>query len=389
MKKLVSIFLTAALAFGIVGCGSSSDTAQTTAAVETESQAEGSSQTAAQTEEAEGATKIIIDNEDNEVEIPTQIDRIVVTAWQLPAPLAVYLGSAEKIVGIAPESMAAAKNSVFSDVYPEILNASTAFYEGGTVNIEELLKLDPDIVIGPTGDMAASIRDVGIPVVSISTSKWGGDVVTTMGEWLKLFEDIFGESEVAEKVHAYTQQVQADIAQKVSALPKEEQKKIMFLFNYSEATISTSSNGHYGQAWSDYVGAIHAAQDAEGTNKVDINMEQVYSWNPDVILITNFNSALPEDLYTNAIGNDDWSSVNAVKNKEVYKMPLGWYRAYTPGIDVPVTLQWIAKTVYPELFADVDMEQVTKDYFSTYFSIELTDEQVDKIFNPPREAAAY
>lgn len=388
MKKVLSVFFAAVLTLGMAGCGSSSDSTQTTEGTTAASMVEAE---AADTSVGaqEGATKIIIDNEDNEVEIPTQIDRIVVTSWQLPAPLAVYLGGAEKIVGIAPESMAAAKNSVLSAVYPEILNASTTFYEGGVINIEELLKLDPDIVIGPTGDMAESVREVGIPVVSISTSRWGGDVVTTTEEWLKLFEDIFGESEVAEKVQEYNKKVQAEIAQRVSSLPEEEVKKVMFLFNYSADTISTPANGHFGQAWSNYVGAVHAAEGIDGTGQTTINMEQIYEWNPDVILITNFNSAQPEDLYNNTIGNYDWSSINAVKNQEVYKMPLGWYRSYTPGIDVPVTMQWIAKTVYPELFEDVDIEQVTKDYFSSCFSIELTDEQIDKIFNPPSAAGEY
>ncbi|MBQ9991197.1 MAG: ABC transporter substrate-binding protein [Lachnospiraceae bacterium] len=392
-KKLASIVLMLAISVGILGCTSTSDSGEkaqgTTAEVasETVTEAESSKEGSAQAEE--GATKIIIDNEGNEVEIPTQIDRIVVTAWQIPAPLTVYLGSAEKIVGIAPQSMAAAENSVLSVVYPEILNASTAFYDGSNLNIEELLKLDPDIVIGPTGDMAQSIRDLGIPVVSISTSRWGGDVVTTTEEWLKLFEDIFGENEIAEKVQEYNKKVQAEIEKRVSGLSEDEIKKVMFLFNYGEETISTPANGHFGQAWSNYAGAHHAAAEIEGTGQATINMEQIYEWNPDVVLITNFNSAQPEDLYNNTIGNYDWSSINAVQNKEVYKMPLGWYRSYTPGIDVGVTMQWIAKTIYPDLFADVDIEEVTKEYFSSCFGIELTDEQIEKIFNPPSAASAY
>ena len=70
-------------------------------------------------------------------------------------------------------------------------------------------------------------------------------------------------------------------------------------------------------------------------------------------------------------------------------MPLGWYRSYTPGVDTAITLQWVAKSVYPELFQDIDIEQVTREYFNNYFSIELTDEQLEKMFNPPREASAY
>ena len=97
---------------------------------------------------------------------------------------------------------------------------------------------------------------------------------------------------------------------------------------------------------------------------------------------------MPEDLYTNAIGNYDWSAINAVKNKEVYKMPLGMYRSYTPGADTPVTLLWLAKTAYPELFEDIDIIQETKTYYNEVFGITLTDDQAASIFAPAAEAGA-
>ena len=68
-------------------------------------------------------------------------------------------------------------------------------------------------------------------------------------------------------------------------------------------------------------------------------------------------------------------------------MPLGIYRSFTPGADTPVTLQWIAKTVHPELFEDVDIDQVTKDYFADVFNFEVGDEQLEKMYNPAREGA--
>ena len=111
-------------------------------------------------------------------------------------------------------------------------------------------------------------------------------------------------------------------------------------------------------------------------------MEQIYAWNPSTIFITNFTAAQPEDLYTNAIGNYDWSAIDAVQNEKVYKMPLGMYRSYTPGADTPVTLLWFAKITYPELFEDIDIIQETKDYYKEVFGLELTDDQAASIFAP-------
>ena len=115
-------------------------------------------------------------------------------------------------------------------------------------------------------------------------------------------------------------------------------------------------------------------------------MEQIYAWDPQVIFITNFNTYYPSDLYNNTVEGYDWSPVQAVKYKDVHKMPLGIYRSYTPGADCPVTLLWMAKATYPELFDDIDIIEEAKTYYKDVFGIELTDEQVKSIFEPAQSA---
>ena len=126
----------------------------------------------------------------------------------------------------------------------------------------------------------------------------------------------------------------------------------------------------------------------ETDNSVNVNMEQIYEWNPSVIFITNFTSAGPEDLYGNTVGNYDWSVVDAVKNQRVYKMPLGMYRSYTPGADTPVTLLWMAKTTYPEYFEDIDITEEAISYYKEVFGVELTADQVESIFAPAEEVGS-
>ena len=89
----------------------------------------------------------------------------------------------------------------------------------------------------------------------------------------------------------------------------------------------------------------------------------------------------------NTIDNADWGSVKAVQDGEVYKIPLGMYRWYPPSSDTPLMLEWFAKQMYPEKFEDVDMNTEVKEYYSEFYGIELTDEDVTTIFNPSREAA--
>jgi len=70
-------------------------------------------------------------------------------------------------------------------------------------------------------------------------------------------------------------------------------------------------------------------------------------------------------------------------------MPLGMYRSYTCGVDTPVTLLWMAKTVYPDLFEDIDVIAETQAYYQKVFDISLTEAQAKQIFAPSSEASAY
>ena len=373
-KKILSLILTGSLTLGLVGCQSTNNTTDESTKEETKVE--------------KAATKTVVDHAGVEVEVPTKIDRIVVgNTLPLAAALSVYLGGAEKIVGMHPASMGAAESGLLGEVYPEILEAETDFINGSDINIEQLLKLDPDIVIGVGAEQAEALRKAGIPAVTLSVSNWDYNVVETYDEWNDLFDQIFGESEVTERISEYSNKAYNLIQERVSTLAEEEKKKVLFLFNYDDESMTTSGPTFFGQYWCDATGAINVAQDSTEVGSISINMEQVYEWNPDVIIMTNFTSAQPEDLYNNAISGDDWSTVSAVKNGQVYKMPLGLYRTYTPGADTPVTLQWFAKTVYPELFEDINMEEVTKSYYKDYHNIDMTDDQIESMYNPSRDSA--
>lgn len=114
--------------------------------------------------------------------------------------------------------------------------------------------------------------------------------------------------------------------------PAAEAPKTLFLFQYGKDRIVTSGSHFFGQYWCDAVGARNVASSIRAQNQnAVITMEQVYAWDPDLIFITNFTPAEPQDLYRNAY--HDWKPVKAVREKQVFKMPLGTYRTFTPSAD--------------------------------------------------------
>lgn len=336
------------------------------------------------------ASKIVTDNDGNKVEVPDKVSRIAVAGiFPLPSVLAVYMGSASKLVAMSAPSMSAAKSGILGELFPEILKANTGFMKGGTINIEELMTLKPDVVFYSAGmkDWAKMFKSAGLPAIAVSPKKWNYNVLKTYDEWISLISKVVdsgmsGEKKSA-KISAYSKKNYSMIQKRVKNIPEGKRKKVLFLFNYDDKQMVTSGKNFFGQFWCDAVGAENAAGEIvlDNDNAV-ITMEQVYKWDPDVVVITNFTAAEPEDIYKNKIGGHDWSSVKAVKNHAVYKMPLGSYRSYTPSSDTPLTLLWLAQKVYPELFKNVDIEKETEAYYKNMFGVSLTNAQIKRMYAP-------
>ena len=375
LKKLAAVALGMAMVLGAAGCGNSA--------------AEDAEQNTETAESAESAgTRTVVDDTGVEVEIPEKLDRIVISSiLPLPSVYCFFRGSSEGLVGIHPSSMAAAENSYLTTVYPEITELDTSFVENGEINIEQLMKLEPDVVFysATNTDEREMYDNAGIKAIGFSTTLSDYNCIETFANWVDLLGQIFGDSDRAQEVIEYGRSVEAQVLEKTATLSDEEKPKVLVLFNYGDGTITTSGSNFFGEYWIEAAGGINVAAELNG--QPEINMEQIYAWNPDMIFITNFSSVLPEDLYNNTIEGDDWSNVKAVQEGQVYKFPLGMYRWFPPSSDTPLALMWLAKTIQPELFADTDIDQEIKDYYVKYYNVELTDDDLQVIYNPAREAA--
>lgn len=396
MKKALVVLLSLLLALSLLaGCGSKEEASEPEVNENETEQTEETEEPEEQEEAEIPAEVTVTDHAGREVTVPTNPQKVVVLdILPLPSVLTVYLDSCESILAMEPASMAAAKSGVLGQLYPEILNVNTEIMEGEDVNIETLVSLEPDLVYYNAGnaELAEKLENAELTAVGFSPTKWHFDAIKTFNEWIALLDQIYpGRAQGAEaKAADYANAVFSEVQEKTAGIPEEERQKVLFLFQYDENNMITSGVNFFGQWWCDAVGAVNAANEvaAEKSNAV-ITMEQVYNWDPDVIIITNFTPTQPQDLYDNAIGDDDWSTVKAVQDHRVYKMPMGTYRTYTPSVDTPLALEWLAQAVYPEIFSDVDVRADVKDYYKTLFGVELTDEQVETMFKPNNASGSW
>ena len=336
----------------------------------------------------QSATRTIVDHVGHTVHLPHTIERVVIASvWPLASVYCQMFGT-DKLVGLDPAIVSAAENSMLIKIAPDIGSIETGFSRNGSLNAEELLALDPDVVLYSSGVMEdyEIATQAGIPAVGFSLAIKDYNAVETIHTWIEQLAAVMGvEPEDNSKYVEFGRGIQRLVAERIATVPEEERPRTMVIHRYDNATLAVPGTGTWADYWITASGARNVAAENSGTPSV--SMEQIYSWNPDCIYITNFNDALPQDLYTNALGGHDWSSVKAVQNQQVKKVPLGIYRWYVTNTDSPLMLLWMAKQHHPELFADIDLDKTLADFYKEFYGLELTAEDIQSIWNPVREAA--
>ncbi len=107
-----------------------------------------------------------------------------------------------------------------------------------------------------------------------------------------------------------------------------------------------------------------------------MGLEQIYIWNPEVIIVNE------PRVKKKILKNRQWAALKAVIQKKVYQMPLGISRWGHPGsIEIPLSILWLSKKLYPDDFKEIDMVKETKNFYTIFFNYELSDSLAQDILS--------
>ncbi|MDR2259318.1 MAG: ABC transporter substrate-binding protein [Treponema sp.] len=335
-------------------------------------------------------TVLATDMTGRQVEVPAQPQRVI-TDRILPFPSTYFVGvrsDMSEVVAMHPASKSAAVNSMLNIMAPDIAKASTGIFNGDTPNIEEIMNLSPDLVFAYADLEGALVpyETAGITALGIrAASAAGGDSIETLRGWFEVLAYTGGDKarmdSIIEEGNAAKKMITDALA--ASAAPRPS---AVFIFSTTGNNLEIAGGNFFSEYWLKNSGADDpASRDFQGRKVV--NMEQLYAWNPDIIYITNFTPLQPDDIYQNTAIGQDWSSLKAVQNKRVHKVPLGIYRWFPPSGDTPLMLKWLAQKNHPGLFTYA-IEQEIKDYYKKHYAYDLKDDEVNFILNPAAAAAA-
>lgn len=359
MKRIAAILLAAVLLGGLVGCSKSPPKQQ-------------------------GETVSFTDSCGREVEIPKTITAIAPSGSLSTMILATI--APEYLVGVS-----STPSSAQAKYLPENLLRLPTFGQmyGGksTLNLESLLSASPQLIIdmGDKRDDTGSNLDAlqkrtGIPAIFIEADlPHMAEAYRTLG---KLLSD---KADRGEALAAFADR-SLEMAEKNAASISDEQRRTV-MYTTGTTGLNTNAAGSVQAQVIDIIGAENAIYTDTISNRMGgttINMEQLFNFDPDVIVMS------PGGPFATMATDSLWSQLRAVQNGDYYEIPAAPYNwmAEPPSINMLLGIWWLGNLVYPEVY-NYDVAEVAKEFYQLFWDYTLTDDEVTALLaNSTGKAAA-
>jgi iron complex transport system substrate-binding protein len=317
---------------------------------------------------APAAPRVIHYYGDRTATVPATVQRIA-CGWPAQNSILAMLGYGDRIVATTDVIKSV---PLFRKFVPSIDRAVYCF-SAGDVHMEELLKARPELIFVPRSMLGRLevARRMGIEVVVFKDNSLPALVERTLITGQILGPDAYRRALAYQR---YYDGNVARIRRVVERIPAGQRVRV---YHCLRDPWSTAGANSLVQDWMDLAGATNVAEpwfDRTGSNTV--NIEQVLKADPDVILAMNAESA--RQIRADA----RWSRMRAVKDNRVYVNPKGLFWWCRETTEEALQILWLAKTLYPERFRDVDMRAETKGFYRTFYGFSLTDAETDEILHP-------
>lgn len=367
MKRILCLILACAMLLPLLGCGAS-----------------------APAEEVQANT--VVDLLDREVAVPETVERVAAIAGPT-YEMVFMLGCADKIVMV---------KSGHTDSYPlaNLTNPNLKDMVGlsanpsSTVNIEDYLKQDIDLVVYYDNEIELKKFDAVDMAAVVATKNTGlmdsleeakaltiDEFIEKLTQPLDILSTALNDPEARAEYQTwrdYCDEKLRMVYERTKDIPMEDRKTV-----------------YWGNTWGEEIRSTYALKNRwfevnlaggqligpeENSNFPEVTAEQLFSWDPDIILVDN-HGGLPglvmESMYRE---NGKWSTLSAVQNKELHRIPAGVF-FLDKGSTTTLLVLWMATFLQPELFSDIDMIEEVKYYYSEFYEFELTDEQAQNVID--------
>ena len=273
----------------------------------------------------------------------------------------------------------------FGDTFNKLPSCGVGGPMAQAAEAEKILACNPDIVISEFEDVEKSNalqQQLGVPVITLGAGSKGVFDEKFAGS-MELLGKVFRQEEKAAKLVQFVAGEKAAIEAKVANIPEENKPSVyicglgnwgttnhlMTAESYISFQVAGVKNVVSGLGIQG-IGPIEEEKFVELGSRMDMIIM-------DAAAVKNIKPLYAEDPTM-------FDTCKAWQNGEVYLEMA--YNAYYTNYEIALINTWfIAKTVYPEVFADVDLTAKTNEVTKIFLGVELA----DAIFACPGSFGGY
>ena len=391
MKKILSFVLTIVILMALCACANQNAAQSQTEASETSAAVE----TVAATQDGEVTITDMIGR--NVTILPGSYKRVVcIGAGALR--MYSYIGDVSLLAGVEDidNTTLAERPKMFDAVarpyvlaYGDTFNTLHSCGVGGpmaqTAEAEKILSCDPDIVISEYEDVDKSNalqEQLGVPVITLKAGARGVFDDAFYGS-MELLGKVFGEEDKAAALVKFVQEEAAEITARTASIAEEDKPSVYIcgLGNWGTTDHLMTAENYI----SFEIANVKNVLSNTGTQGVQpVEEEKFVSIGSDMDVIIMDAAAVKniQPLYQQDPAMFD--TCKAWNTGEVYLEMA--YNAYYTNFEIALINTWfVAKTVYPEVFADIDIMEKTNEVTRVFYGMDLADE----IFACPSSFGGY
>lgn len=218
------------------------------------------------------------------------------------------------------------------------------------INIEKVVSLQPDLVVAMQGThdkLIPVLESNHIPVIVLRYKTYD-DIFDKIG----LFGYIVGTKE---KAQALTNEMKGKLKGLIDKLP-DKNTKVAILHATSKSVsleLENSVAGNTAKLLRLQNVAAGSKPLNNGSDATPYSLEKLVENDPDIIFVVTMGNAaeIEKTMRDDVESNPAWSSLRAVRDKKVIFLPSDLF-LLNPGLRMPEATQYMAKLVYPEIYAN-------------------------------------
>ena len=391
MKRILSLIMALVMLISLCACGKQTEAEVQTGAPVTTAAPE-------TTAAAEPAEVTITDMIGREVAIVPGSYKRVVCIGAGALRMYSYIGDVSLLCGVEDidNTTLSERPMMFDSVarpyvlaYGETFNTLPSCGVGGPMaqaaEAEKILSCNPDIVISEFEDVEkedALQEQLGVPVITLKAGSKGVFDDAFYGS-MELLGKVFGEEEKAAALNSYVQEQAAEISARTAGIAEEDKPSVYVcgLGNWGTTDHLMTAEKYV----SFEIANVKNVLSDTGTQGIQpIEEEKFVSIGADMDMMIMDAAAVKNIKPLYAEDPTMFDTCAAWQDGEVYLEMA--YNAYYTNFEIALINTWfIAKTVYPEAFADIDMTEKTNEVTRKFYGMDLADE----IFACPSSFGGY